>query len=174
LRVIARRFDPVNLGHVERRRASRRRDHDVLVARRARRRTQPFHQALHRGGEARLADGLHEVVERFGFECAKGELIVGRKKHHLRHPLYGSAANHFEAVYARHLNVEEDHVGRQRVQRRERLRAVAAFPGDGKLRKRRQQLSHAPARGGLVIDNQDSPLNLLHGWTTGLDYGIIS
>src|SRR5262245_31697038 len=107
-----------------------------------RRRTQPLRQTLHRGGEARLADWLYKVVERLGFERADCELIEGGKKHDLRHSLYGSAADHFKAVYARHLNVEEDHVGRRRVQRRERLRAVATFSGDGELRKRRQQLAH--------------------------------
>src|SRR5262249_48127398 len=132
-----------------------------------RRRTQPLLQSLHRDGEARLADGLYQVVERFGFECANRELIEGGKKYHLGHSLYSSTADHFKAVYTRHLNVEEDHVGRGNVQSCEHLRSVATFSGDGKLRKRRQQLSHTPARGRFVIGDQGCPLSLLHDSTPG-------
>src|SRR5262249_43332491 len=130
-----------------------------------RRRTQPFHQSLHRDGEARFTDGLYQIVEGFGFKRSDSELIVGGKKNHLRHSLDSSPAYHFKSVYTRHLNVEEDHVGRRRVKTGERLRAVATFSGDGKLRKRRQQLSHSPARGRLVISDQGSPLSFLHDST---------
>src|SRR5215510_14309091 len=77
-----------------------------------RRRTQPFHQSLHRDGKARLADGLDQVIEGFGFECADGELIEGRKKYHLR-----------------------------RRQTPERPPTVVARPGARQVRHRRSRLS---------------------------------
>src|SRR5262249_17123743 len=54
----------------------------------------------------------------------------------------------------------------------ERLRAVTAFSGDGELREGRQELSHAAAGGGFVIDDQDSPLSLRHIWLRGSPPGL--
>ena len=92
---------------------------------------------------------------RLGLERANRELVVGREEHDRRHALRRPPPDHLEAVDLRHLDVEEDHVGLQRVERREHLAAVAAFADDGEVGKRGEQLPHAAARRRLVVGDED-------------------
>src|SRR2546421_4342998 len=126
------------------------------------RRAQSLYQPLHRGGETRFTNGLHEIVKRFSLEGPNGELIEGGEKHHCWHSFSSAAPDHFKAIYARHLNIEKDHVRCGHIQSCEHLRAIAAFAGNGELRKCHQQLPHAPASRRFVVCDQYSPLTLFH------------
>jgi hypothetical protein len=76
-----------------------------------------------------------QVIQRFRLEGANGELIKGGEEYDRRHALGSAAADNFEAINSRHLNVEKHHLGHGYVESCEHLGAVAAFAGDGKLRE---------------------------------------
>ena len=67
-------------------------------------------------------------------------------------------ADHVEAVEPGHLHVEEHEVRRVMLNRRHRLRAVAALADDFDVLFLLQQRQHALARERLVVDDQGPDL----------------
>ena len=67
--------------------------------------------ARQRRGEARLVDGLQQVVDGARLERLDGVLIVGGDEHHQRQRFLRQLRQHLEAGHARHLDVEEYQVG---------------------------------------------------------------
>jgi len=129
------------------------------------RQSEPAADATHRLLEAFLAHGLHEVVHRLHVERVERELLVrgeedGERKR-CASPL-GARAEHGEPVALRHLDVEEDEIGGERLQRSDRRRTIATFSHDLHVGVHRQQLAHATARQRLVVDEQCSDHDRRH------------
>jgi len=87
-----------------------------------------------RGGEARLVDGLQQIVDGVRLERLDGVLIVGRDEHHQRHGLLRQPREHLESRHAGHLDVEEHQVRLVLLDSRERLAAVGALGEDLEVR----------------------------------------
>src|SRR5688500_14089889 len=77
----------------------------------------------HRGGEARRRHGLQHVVGRAVLERRDGVLVVRGDEHDMA--ASARLARDLEADHARHLDVEEQHLGRMRLQRMQCGDAVA-------------------------------------------------
>jgi hypothetical protein len=84
--------------------------------------------------EARGLEGFEQVVERMGFKCADGVLIVGCGEDHQRKMLAGNFFQELKAVHLGHLDIEEEKVGRIAFDSGERVVAAGAFSDDGEFR----------------------------------------
>ena len=96
---------------------------------------------------------LQEVIERVRVKGVDRVAVEGRHEHHHRHAGLRDAAQHLEAVDARHLDVEEHEVRRVGGDRFDRLAAIRALRDDLEVVESAQaQLEPAP-RERLVIDD---------------------
>ena len=114
------------------------------------------------GGEAGGHDGLQKVVERVDLEGLDGVLVVGGGEDHLGQ--FFEAFQQFEAGHAGHLDVEEEKVGRELRDHRERFLAVARFAGDLDLGMLQQQAAQLQAGKALIVDDQG--FHSVRGMTT--------
>ena len=106
--------------------------------------------------EPLAVDGFKDVVHRVGGERLDGVVVVGGDEHDRGHPVDADAAHDFQAVEARHLDVEEHQVRRHGGDRGHRVRAVTAFADDGQLAIGGQQRPQSSARQWFVIDDEDA------------------
>ena len=107
---------------------------------------------LERAFELFGLDGLEQVIDGVGFEGAQGMLIVGRGEDY--EGLDGQTREEFEAVDARHLDVEEEHVDRcvEDVERRDGCSGIRRGADDLELREMREQSPQAFDGEGFVVD----------------------
>ena len=111
-------------------------------------------RAPERIGEAFAAERLDQVVDGIGFERAHRVLLVGGDEDRGRHARRADRGHHVQAGDRRHLDVEEDQVGRLAADRFHRGHAVAAFAQQLDLRILAQQSHDRPARDRLVVDDE--------------------
>ena len=100
------------------------------------------------------ADRLQQVVDRVHLECADRVLVVGGREDH-RH-VAADQVEHLEAVELRHLDVEEQQVGRQLRHGLHRLEAVGALRHDLDVRFGGQVLAEDRPRQRLVVHDGDA------------------
>jgi hypothetical protein len=108
-------------------------------------------RAPDRLGEPRLVDGLEQVVERVDVERAHRELVVGGDEDD-RGRRVGQERGQLEPRQLRHLHVDEQEVGAEPLDQRERLEAVAGL-ADQLDRVRGQHQAQPVPRQRLVVDD---------------------
>ena len=107
-------------------------------------------QARHGRGEPRRIGGLEHVVRGSLLERGKGVLVVGRHEHDMA--AAACLPRYFETRKPRHLDVEEQRVGRMRFELAQRGDAVAGLRDDFELRpERAEQLRELLAQQRLVL-----------------------
>jgi hypothetical protein len=111
-------------------------------------------QPVERAGETLRIDGFEEIVGGVLLESLQGVFVVGGDKDDLRQRRGVDHADHFETAEARHLDVEENHVGAEAMDRRQPLDGVGAFAQDLDVGGSSQQRLEFLARGRFVIDDQ--------------------
>jgi hypothetical protein len=79
------------------------------------------------GVEPLLIEGLQQIIQGVHFKCTHSILIVCSCKDDVGRMIRFKRFKYLEATDFRHLNVEEDQIGRQRLDRLNRLSAVCAF-----------------------------------------------
>jgi heterodisulfide reductase subunit B len=94
------------------------------------------------------------VVERVGVEGAQGVLIVSGHKNRPRHAPDADAADHFEPVHLRHLDIQKDEVGLLRQDGGGRGLAVARFAHNLNIGMALEKPANALPGQRLVVDNQ--------------------
>ncbi|MNM28565.1 hypothetical protein D3C81_390810 [compost metagenome] len=150
-------FGPVAYQHAVERRGAR--------GRLARRRLHSFRRAAVGAGmgqrllEALLAERFQQVIERMAFEGLQGVLVVGRDEDQAR--LCAYQFRHFEAVQARHLDVEEHQLRLQFRDGLDGLEAVGAFGHDLDIVVARQIFAQHAARQQFIVDD-GYPHSCLH------------
>ena len=121
---------------------------------------EPIAGTLERAKEPRAVERLQQVVERMDLERLQRVLVVGRREDDERYPVRGQRANHAEAIHDRDLDVEEDQLGLEPLDGRERLRAVGALAHHLDVGLLLQQREHALSSHRLIVHNQGA--NLRH------------
>src|SRR5205823_2729433 len=106
-----------------------------------------------RGPEARLVEGLQEVVDRAHLEGFQRVLIVGRDEHDEREGLPVERARQREPRHRVHLDVEEQHVRRARTDRLEGGARIAVLADDRQVRLALAALANRAPRNRLVVDD---------------------
>src|SRR6266699_172587 len=106
-----------------------------------------------RGPEARLVEGLQEVVDRAHLEGLQRVLIVGRDEHDEREGLSVERARQREPRHRVHLDVEEQHVRRARTDRLEGGARIAVLADDRQVRLALAALANRAPRDRLVVDD---------------------
>ena len=84
-------------------------------------------QPVARPGKTLRIDRLEEIVGGVLLESLQGVLVVGGNKDDLRQRCGVDHAHHFETAEARHLDVEENHVGAQAVDAARPFAGIGAF-----------------------------------------------
>src|SRR5712671_1215782 len=109
-------------------------------------------EARHGRSEPGRIGGLEHVVRGSLLERGEGVLVVGRHEHDMAAAAH--LARHLEAGEPRHLDVEEQHVGRMRFDLPQGRDAVARLRDDVKIRpERAEQLRELLAQQRLVLGN---------------------
>ena len=159
--VIIRCLDPVDLGDREEQHPARALDDESLHRLVSRRRIVrdlllgPAERAL----EARVIEGLQQVIERPSLEGAQRVLVVRGHEDYRRQKVAAQLLEHVEAVAFGHLHIEEHEVGLRLADDRDRIKPAAAFRHRGDRRVRLQQCGQVAAGEGFIIDHQDSKLH---------------
>ena len=110
--------------------------------------------------EAVGAVGLEQVIERVHFKRAERVLVVRGDEDDRRHRA-AERARQRQAVDLRHLNIEKHQIGRRALDRRHRLRTVAAFADQLDVRLVPQQRQH-PRPGDRLIVGHEGPDSSVH------------
>ncbi|CAM2147606.1 hypothetical protein PT2222_10230 [Paraburkholderia tropica] len=114
---------------------------------------------LDRGRHLRGVHGLGQIARRAGLQRAHRVLILAiHREHQHRHArrLFLRAFEHLDAAHVGQRDVEQDHVAGVARERDERLAAGLGFDhfaGDAAVE---QQLAHALAHHGVIVDEQDA------------------
>src|SRR5882762_6277191 len=109
-------------------------------------------EARHGRGEPGRIGGLEHVVRGSLLERGERVLVVCRHEHDMAAP--ADLPRHLETGQPRHLDVEEQHVGRMRFDLAQRRDAVAGLRDDVELRpERAEQLRELLAQQRLVLGN---------------------
>jgi hypothetical protein len=100
-------------------------------------------------------DWLKQVVNRVGFECAERVLVEGRGEDD--EGLSAESREQFEAVHARHLDIEEEHIDLLRAKIVEGCdcdRGVGCSTDYLNFRKGREQALQTFERQGFIVDEE--------------------
>jgi hypothetical protein len=164
--VVLRRFDPVDVGGVEKEDPSRL-AHDEPRERRIGTRGFPHmrgirraaaardaHRAFDRRVEALLVERLEQVVERVHFERAQRVLVIGGSEDHERQLVVVERCEDVEAGARGELDVEEQQLGAETVDERHRFVAVGRDADDFHVVASAQQAHEARAGEALVLNDQ--------------------
>src|SRR5215469_15280683 len=111
--------------------------------------------ARHGGLEARIIEGLQQIVDRADLEGFERIVIVGRHEHDERQILRSQRARQRHAGHGIHLDVEEQHVRRLLADRLERGAAVAVLADHPQVRLPLAALAHRTPRCRLIVDDDD-------------------
>ena len=122
-----------------------------------------FLRAIERSIEALGIDRLEQIVQRLRFEGPQRMMVVRGEEDDVEGARFGRGGEHAEAVDAWHLHVEEDEMGREVAQCRDRLLARAGFADLTNVAVALEAAPHLPPRRRLVVHNQHAD----HVW-----YGI--
>jgi hypothetical protein len=121
--------------------------------------------ALDRHLQPRLIHRFQQIVDRVDLERFDGVLVVGGDEDDLRRGVpVEQAARDLEAGQARHLHVEEHHVGLQPLNRRQRFDAVPGVADDLDTTHLSQQVAEL-VPGELLVVHHDGPQVYAHAVT---------
>ena len=107
-------------------------------------------RAGERFGETILVERFQQVVERGGVEGAHGVLVIRGEEDDDRGFFGGDVGQHAEAVFARHLHVEEEQVGALFFDGGDRFKAVITLASD-RISSLRASVARACGR-SVVVD----------------------
>src|SRR6185369_15523084 len=109
--------------------------------------------AMPGGVEALVIEGLEQVVEGVHLEGAYRVLIVSGDKDDVRSRFAVERFQHFEAAQFRHLNIEKDEVGLQRLDRIYGLTTIRTLPDNLDFRIISQHLANHFASERFIVDD---------------------
>ena len=92
-------------------------------------------------------------------------MVGDAKDHHpARKRFLTQFVQRFQAIHARHIEVEQDQVRIQRFRQLDTLRAIAGLANHLDVRRHADQLFHAGAQHRMVVNEKDGcPFLLTHG-----------
>ena len=112
-------------------------------------------QALQGLFQSRRFERFQQIVESVLFERLQGMLFMGGHKDNMGHSFLGQHAQQLQAADPRHLDIEEDHIRLQPVDRGDGFDGIGAFAQHIDIRRLLQQAPQFLAGQRFVIDNQD-------------------
>src|SRR5206468_2259423 len=120
-----------------------------------------------------LAEGLDEVAEDSGLHRARDELALAVCGHHhdRDRALVEDAARRLDPVEARHLHVEQGHVGLRRARELDRLLPVTRLRADLEARSLEQALEVEPDQ-RLVLGDEHAQRDRAHRSIQSTRYSI--
>ena len=178
LHIIVSRFDPIDIRQPQKDNASFRFHRQTLGQIRLnldileQRREAPLNLAglvamdliartMKRGLKTVSRAWFHQVIQRMHVERPQSEIVVGSDKNYHRHPRGVDLGEHAKTVQFRHSHIQENQVGRQRVDRSHGFRSAGRHPHDFDVWFIFDHPAQELARQQLVIDDQCADL----GWS---------
>ena len=115
-------------------------------------------------------DGFHEIINGVIVESTSGKLCECRHENNQRFWL-GQHSKRRKAVWARHIDVQQDHVGAQDFQAFCKLDTVGKLPDQHTVFAHANKPAQPRARNGLVVGNDNSDrvqtgISRINGWVT--------
>jgi hypothetical protein len=106
--------------------------------------------------EAPVAEGFEQVVQGVDLEGTQRELVVGGDEDHVWHAVRPDRTEHFEPIHHRHLDVQEQEIGLDLLDRGHRRTAIGALTDDLNFGIPLTELPESRACQRLVVYDEDS------------------